>query len=37
MGKPNTTKVECYNLDTKEELVGVNNHPAEHTWEWGTR
>lgn len=30
MGKPNATKVECYNLNAKEEVVGVNNHPAEH-------
>lgn len=29
MGKPNATKVACYNLNAKEELVGVNNHPAE--------
>lgn len=30
MGKPNATKVACYNLNAKEEVVGVNNHPAEH-------
>lgn len=30
MGKPNATKVACYNLNAKKELVGVNNHPAEH-------
>lgn len=30
MGKPKATKVECYNLNAKEELVGVNNHLAEH-------